>query len=87
MSVSKWAYDPIKCDGDFCPGDCDICEKKDQKMVAITLDEAESLADWYERSFPFELQNDKDWDSMEWLANMCRIYDKCKKAIGKEKPC
>lgn len=27
MSVSKWAYDPEKCDGDFCVGDCDLCPK------------------------------------------------------------
>jgi len=30
MSVSKWAYKPEKCDGDFCPGDCDICGKADE---------------------------------------------------------
>ena len=27
MSVSKWAYKPEKCEGEFCPGDCDICYK------------------------------------------------------------
>ncbi len=27
MSVSKWAYEPWKCDGDYCPGDCDFCRK------------------------------------------------------------
>lgn len=26
MSVSKWAYDPKKCDDHFCVGDCDYCE-------------------------------------------------------------
>ena len=25
MSVSKWAYDPDRCDGQPCPGDCDFC--------------------------------------------------------------
>ena len=30
MSVSKWAYSPKKCDGDFCPGDCDECEKAEE---------------------------------------------------------
>ena len=29
MSVSKWAYDPDKCDGNACPGDCDYCYKAD----------------------------------------------------------
>ena len=27
MSVSKWAYDPKYCDGEGCPGDCDLCDK------------------------------------------------------------
>ena len=27
MSVDLWAYIPTKCDGDFCPGDCDRCGK------------------------------------------------------------
>ena len=29
MSVSKWAYEHEKCDGDYCPGDCDLCSKWD----------------------------------------------------------
>ena len=28
MSVSKWAYEPDKCEGDYCVGDCDLCNKK-----------------------------------------------------------
>lgn len=27
MSVSKYAYEPWKCDGEFCVGDCDLCYK------------------------------------------------------------
>ena len=27
MSVSKYAYEPWKCDGEFCIGDCSICYK------------------------------------------------------------
>lgn len=27
MSVRKWAYEPWKCDGDFCPNDCSLCRK------------------------------------------------------------
>ena len=27
MSVSKWAYTPEVCDGEGCPGDCDLCDK------------------------------------------------------------
>ena len=22
-----WGYEPKKCDGDYCPGDCDLCSK------------------------------------------------------------
>jgi hypothetical protein len=33
MSVSKWAYSPEKCDGDFCPGDCDKCGKAEEVEV------------------------------------------------------
>ena len=27
MSCSKWSYEPDKCDGDFCIGECDDCPK------------------------------------------------------------
>lgn len=29
MGCSKWAYEPDKCDGDYCVGECDLCEKAD----------------------------------------------------------
>lgn len=33
MSVSKWAYEPDKCDGEPCVGDCDLCNKaKDDEL-------------------------------------------------------
>lgn len=25
--TDMWAYTPEKCDGDYCPGDCDYCHK------------------------------------------------------------
>ena len=31
MSVSLWAYEPEKCDGNFCIGECDLCSKKFEK--------------------------------------------------------
>ena len=31
MSVSKWAYKPEKCDGDYCCGDCDYCNKAEDE--------------------------------------------------------
>ena len=27
MSVRLWAYDPEKCDGDYCVNECDMCKK------------------------------------------------------------
>lgn len=27
MSIELWAYDPDRCDGDYCPMNCDICRK------------------------------------------------------------
>lgn len=27
MGVHTWSYEPEKCDGDFCPCDCDVCPK------------------------------------------------------------
>ena len=38
MSVSKWGYHPDRCDGEYCPGDCDICDKSEGEEVDI-LDE------------------------------------------------
>ena len=28
MSGDRWRYSPEKCDGGFCPCDCDKCPKK-----------------------------------------------------------
>ena len=63
MSVSKWAYDPAKCDGDYCPGDCDFCAKREaaepEKKVmtngdCIRLMDDNALAVWYCRDRPCE---------------------------------
>ena len=53
MSGSKWRYSPEKCDGDFCPGECDNCPKcwedaddDEEEIVyggSITLDETTEL--------------------------------------------
>ena len=40
MSVSHWAYDPDKCDGDFCPGECDICPKREEDDDNETMAES-----------------------------------------------
>lgn len=33
MSVSKWAYIPERCDGEPCPGDCDVCSKTEENVA------------------------------------------------------
>lgn len=38
MSVSLWAYSPEKCDGDFCCGDCDLCNKVDVVSICRCKD-------------------------------------------------
>lgn len=38
MSVSKWAYLPERCDGDACPGDCDLCSKAQDNIALIEED-------------------------------------------------
>ena len=30
MSVSKYKWSP-ECDGDYCPGDCDLCNKNENE--------------------------------------------------------
>lgn len=44
MGVSKWAYDPEKCDYDYCVGDCDFCQKADEEEV--TVEEIVQSARW-----------------------------------------
>lgn len=43
MSVSKWAYDPNKCEGQMCVGDCDICSKKDELSEEYIRDACDFL--------------------------------------------
>lgn len=30
MSVSLWNYEPWKCDGRICIGDCDYCDQQEE---------------------------------------------------------
>ena len=39
MSVSKWSYDPEKCDYDYCVGDCDYCHKADDDGEEVSVEE------------------------------------------------
>lgn len=37
MSVSKWAYSPLMCDGIVCAGDCDYCGNRERAEAFKTL--------------------------------------------------
>lgn len=37
MSVSKWAYSDIICDGEACVGDCDHCGNRERAEAFKTL--------------------------------------------------
>ena len=52
MSGSKWRYKPEKCDGDFCPGECDNCPKcwEDAEDETGLKDVIETLSG-YEKRF------------------------------------
>lgn len=47
-------------------------------MIEITKDEAESLVDYIEMNIFDIIRNDPDIDSIEWLANIMAVYQKCK---------
>lgn len=38
MSVDKWGYEPWKCDGEYCNGDCDNCYKAELTKDDIEAD-------------------------------------------------
>ena len=39
MSVSKWDYEPEKCDGDYCCGECDNCPKASPSISTYHMGE------------------------------------------------
>ena len=39
MSVSKYAYSPSKCDGEPCPGDCDLCSLANETTFVDAVEE------------------------------------------------
>lgn len=42
MSCSKWAYEPEKCDGQMCVGDCDFCDKAEESEKDRPIDEQQT---------------------------------------------
>lgn len=54
-----------------------LIRRRLSKMVVIANSEAESLADFIALNLIQVIRDDEDVDSMEWLCNLCRIYEKC----------
>lgn len=46
MSCSKWAYEPEKCDYDYCVGDCDFCHKADDDGTEVTVEKIVRSVRW-----------------------------------------
>ena len=70
MSVSKWAYSPEKCDGDYCPGDCDNCGKAEEEETGkyVRREAVKVFFTWWVRKHQ-ELGNYKE----EFMADVDRI--------------
>jgi hypothetical protein len=53
---------------------------------SISYGEAISLADFIQFNFIKSIKDDADVDSMEYIANICSVYQKCQDIIlaGKE---
>lgn len=45
MSVSLYAYEPWKCEGEFCIGDCDHCYKADWTKADVGIEDEEEEDD------------------------------------------
>lgn len=45
MSVSLFRYEPWKCDGEFCIGDCDLCYKAEWTKADVGKEDEEEEDD------------------------------------------
>ena len=45
MSVSRWRYNPDRCDGRPCCGDCDECGEE-ERMIPIKIERREPVMKW-----------------------------------------
>lgn len=48
-------------------------------MIELTKDEAECIANHLELSIIQELKDTPEYDSIEYLCTLCRIYERCRK--------
>lgn len=80
------------------PHRCDECDHSDGSgginvnelhrilnEVALTPGEAESLADFLESYLIQIIHNDASIDNIEWLCNLCSVYQKCKNTLTDRK--
>lgn len=52
-----------------------------RKFVIISVDEAESVLDFMENTLIDQVRENQYFDSVECLRNLCRVMDKCEKAV------
>ena len=60
MAGWSWAYDPKKCDGDYCPHDCDRCEKAYE--TEMRLIDANALSETMRRN----AEGNEGWYGDTW---------------------
>lgn len=53
-------------------------------MTELTKDEAEVLANHLKLYLIQEIKDDPDYDSIDYLCSLVRIYEKCKKGEADE---
>lgn len=60
MSTSKWAYDPRRCDGQPCPGDCDRCTRwQEEESASLKDDMINDLVKGLEADGTFKVESVK----------------------------
>lgn len=43
MSLTMHEYDPVYCDGHYCPKDCDVCEFREENRVDTGMFDIEEI--------------------------------------------
>lgn len=78
-----WRYSPERCDGDFCPGNCDHCnlEEDDDEVSAVRHGSDES-----DRQPTIEERKKGEWEpigSDSWKGYRCLV---CKSTVEEVTP-
>lgn len=69
MSVSKWNYDPVKCDGKPCVGDCDKCNYEEPTRLEILKQELEQIKSM--RCLAYDIME----QAIKWYENEIRVIE------------